>query len=242
MAWYEQWFDTDEYDLVYQNRDEGEAALLIDLVESVTRPAAGSSLLDVGCGRGRHAVEFARRGYRVTGLDLSERSLEAAMQRADEAGVDVRWIRQDMRIPVPEAFDRVVNFFTAFGYFEDPAEHQRALNAMAGCVDRGGWFVQDFLNAEYVRANLVAADVRTLGEWEIRQQRRIKDGRIRKRIEFRKGESSHTFEESVALLSREDLEALHLDAGLEIQQVFGDYEGSDPGPDRPRVVLFSRRK
>lgn len=241
MSWYEQWFDTDEYELVYQNRDEGEAIRLIELVERVTQPSEGSSVLDIGCGRGRHAVEFARRGYRVTGLDLSERSLKAAAARSSEAGVDVRWIRQDMRKPVPEAFDRVVNFFTAFGYFEDPLEHQRALDAMAGSVDKSGWLVQDFLNAEHVQRHLVAADVKTIGEWEVRQRRHIQDGRIRKRIEFRRGESSHTFEESVALLSREDLEALHRAAGLEVQEAFGDYDGAAPGPDHPRVILFSRR-
>lgn len=241
MSWYEQWFDTDEYELVYQNRDEGEARQLIDLIEQVTQPAPGSSLLDVGCGRGRHAVEFASRGYRVTGLDLSKRSLEAARERAKSAEVDVRFLRGDMRDPLPEAFDRVVNLFTAFGYFEAPEEHQRALDAMAGSVDRDGWFVQDFLNAEYVESHLVAADVRTVGEWEVRQSRRIQDGRIRKRIEFRQGDLSHSFEESVALLDRADMEALHVAAGLEVVKVLGDYDGAPAGPEAPRLILFSRR-
>ena len=242
MSWYEQWFDTDEYELVYQNRDEGEARQLIDLIEEVTGPKPGSSVLDIGCGRGRHAVDFANRGYRVTGLDLSKRSLEAARERAKTAGVDVQFIHGDMRDPVPAAFDRVVNLFTAFGYFESRAEHQRALDAMAGSVGRDGWFVQDFLNADYVRSNLVAADVRTVGEWEVRQSRRIEEGRIRKRIEFsRPGEASHSFEESVALLDRSDLETLHVAAGLEVMTVVGDSDGGPAGPDAPRVILFSRR-
>ncbi|MFT4605301.1 MAG: SAM-dependent methyltransferase [Rhodothermales bacterium] len=241
MSWYEQWFDTDEYELVYQNRDEGEARQLIDLIEKVTEPRPGSSVLDIGCGRGRHAVDFASRGYRVTGLDLSKRSLEAAQARADAADEDVRFIHGDMRDPVPEAFDRVVNLFTAFGYFESHAEHQRALDAMAGSVGRGGWFVQDFLNADYVRSNLVAADVRTVGEWEVRQSRRIEEGRIRKRIELRQGETSHTFEESVALLDRKSLESLHAAAGLKVAQVVGDYDGGPAGPHAPRVILFARR-
>lgn len=241
MSWYEQWFDTDEYELVYQNRDEGEARQLINLIEEVTEPAPGSSVLDIGCGRGRHSVDFASRGYQVTGLDLSKRSLEAARARAAHAGVDVRFVHGDMRDPIPQAFDRVVNLFTAFGYFESEAEHQRALDAMAGSVDRGGWFVQDFLNADYVVSNLVAADVRTVGEWEIRQSRRVKEGRIRKRIEFRQGETSHSFEESVALLDRDEMEGLHRAAGLEVVKVLGDYDGGPAGPNAPRLILFSRR-
>ncbi len=241
MSWYEQWFDTDEYELVYRNRDESEASQLIDLIEEITEPEPGSSLLDVGCGRGRHAVDFATRGYKVTGLDLSKRSLEAARERATAAGVDVRFIHGDMRDPIPAAFDRVINLFTAFGYFESQAEHQRALDAMAGSVDRDGWFVQDFLNADYVKSNLVAADVRTVGEWEVRQSRRIEESRIRKHIEFRQGEASHSFEESVALLDRSDLEALHVAAGLEVVEVVGDYDGGPAGPHAPRVILFARR-
>ena len=60
MAWYEDWFDKDEYELLYQNRDASEAVQLADLVEHIVPITPGSSLLDMGCGRGRHAIEFAR--------------------------------------------------------------------------------------------------------------------------------------------------------------------------------------
>ena len=240
MAWYEQWFDTDEYELVYQDRDEQEAAELVDLITEVTGLDAGR-VLDVGCGRGRHAVEFADRGFDVTGLDLSEASLEAASHRAETHGVSLRLIRGDMRDPLPEAFDLVVNLFTAFGYFEVSAEHQRAVDAMAGSLDRDGWLVQDFLNADYVRARLVAADVKTVDGVEIRQSRRIEDGRIRKRIEFRRGRSSHAFEESVALLERSDFERMYEKAGLAIEEVLGGYDGRPFESTSPRLILFSRR-
>ncbi|MBO6573787.1 MAG: class I SAM-dependent methyltransferase [Rhodothermales bacterium] len=241
MAWYEQWFDTDEYELLYQNRNEDEARRLVSLIIDRTGVEAGSRVLDVGCGRGRHAVEFARRGFEVTGLDLSERSLEKAEQRAQEAGVQVRFLRGDMRKPVPEAFDLVVNLFTAFGYFEDDREHQAAIDAMAGSLDRDGWLVQDFLNAEYVRSHLVAADVRTVGQWEVRQSRRIQDGRIRKRIQFQTEEGSHAFEESVALLGRSDFERLYDAAGLEVVDVLGNYDGDPFAPGLPRLIHLAQR-
>ena len=76
--WYEAWFDRDEYEIVYRHRDEEEAARLISLLERATGASAGESVVDIGCGRGRHAIRLALHGYRVTGLDLSERSIEMA--------------------------------------------------------------------------------------------------------------------------------------------------------------------
>ncbi|NNF03672.1 MAG: class I SAM-dependent methyltransferase, partial [Rhodothermales bacterium] len=186
MAWYEQWFDRDEYELVYRERDESEAEQVVDLIQDRVALPAGARILDVGCGRGRHAVEFAARGFDVTGLDLSERSLSIAESRARDRGVELRLIHGDMRAPVDtDAFDLVVNLFTAFGYFERTAEHQRAVDAMATALKTGGMLVQDFLNAPYVRNTLVDRDARAVDGAEIVQERWISDDRINKEITLR---------------------------------------------------------
>jgi SAM-dependent methyltransferase len=241
MSWYEQWFDTDEYELIYRNRDEGEAKRAIDLIESVALPGAGGTVLDMGCGRGRHSLGLAARGYRVTGLDLSKRSLKAARKKAAEEGVDVRFIHGDMREPVAGRYDLVVNLFTAFGYFEAMGEHQRAVDAMAGALNHGAFLVQDFLNPAYVRANLVESDARLIGDLEVRQRRRIQDNRIMKTIEFIRDSESHSFQESVALLELADFERLYEAAGLKLLEVRGDYDGADFGEASPRCILFSQR-
>jgi cyclopropane fatty-acyl-phospholipid synthase-like methyltransferase len=242
MTWYEQWFNREEYEIVYEKRDEEEARLMADLVEKIISPDPGSRILDVGCGRGRHAIEFAERGYSVTGLDLSERAIRQARERAEEAGLDIRLLQGDMRDPVDtEAFDGVVNLFTAFGYFEEWEEHQRAINAMTTAVIPGGFVVQDFMNASYVESGLVPSDVRTVDDTEIRQQRWIEDGRIRKKIVFTRGEESHTFFESVALLRREDFERLYDSAGLHLFDIRGDYHGEAHQDSSPRMILFSRK-
>ena len=57
----------------------------------------GASILDVGCGTGRHSIELARRGYAVTGIDLSTGMLGRAREKASEAGVQVNWMRADAR-------------------------------------------------------------------------------------------------------------------------------------------------
>jgi len=243
MTWYEQWFSRDEYDIVYQKRNDKEATAVVDLIENLVQPVSASSILDVGCGRGRHAVVFARRGYKVTGLDLSERSLDRARRRARSEDLEITFVHGDMRVPIADStFDGVVNLFTAFGYFEAWKDHQKAVDAMASALKPGGFLVQDFLNPAYVEAGLVPSDTRTVGEVEIKQNRWIDEGRILKEIIFSGNEGTHAFFESVALLGRPDFERLYESAGLDIFDIRGDYGGAPHTDESPRMILFSRAK
>lgn len=242
MAWYENWFDQDEYELLYQNRDASEATRLADLVERIVAPATGVSILDMGCGRGRHAIEFASRGYEMTGIDLSERSIEQARSHARKAGVDIDFSVGDMRDPVTGSFDGVLNLFTAFGYFDTDREHQKAVDAMVAPLKTGGFFVQDFLNADRVVSDLIPEDAREIGQAHVSQKRWIENNRIRKEITFSYEDKSHVFNESVALLRLADFEALYAYAGLHIFHTAGSYDGDTYGPSSPRLILFSRKK
>lgn len=240
MAWYEDWFNSDAYDLVYRSRDEDEAEDLVDLVTRTVSLTPGARVLDVGCGRGRHAVSFARRGYRVTGMDLSERALSIAHDRAEKEQLDITFVRGDMREPVAEnAFDLVVNLFTAFGYFTDPNDHLRAVKALQAAACPGGYVVQDFMNAPAVMATFVPEDERMIGDVHVRQARRLRDGRIEKSITLSRDGDVHTFEESVELLDRADFESMYRRAGLTVQHVFGDYDGSPYTAASPRLILVS---
>lgn len=94
------------------------------LLEELDLPA-GASILDVGCGTGRHAVELAKLGYRVTGLDLSAAMLAVAAQKAKTAKVEVEWVQSDAaRFSVPAAFDAAIclceGSFGLLGQADDP--------------------------------------------------------------------------------------------------------------------------
>lgn len=242
MPWYDSWFDSDAYPLVYAHRDEEEARQCIDLIESNVEPVPGARILDVGCGRGRHALRLAERGYRVTGIDLSEPSIRQARQEAAARDLTAVFSVRDMRDTVCNAcFDGVVNLFTTFGYFANDADNEAALRAMATALDTDDWFVQDFLNAPQVRNTLVPEDTRTRNGVHIRQTRRIEEGRIHKTITLTSDTGTDTYRESVRLYTRTDLELMYRSVGLEPLRAFGHYDGRPHTSSSPRLILIARR-
>jgi SAM-dependent methyltransferase len=248
VAWYEDWFDSELYELVYASRDERDAERLADLIVRAAQPVPGTEILDVGTGRGRHARVFARRGFRVTGLDLSPRAVRTARQRAETDGLADRttFVTGDMREPhFHERFDGAVNLFSSFGYFEDEADHGRAIHAMAASLRPGGWLVQDLLNPPYLRAHLVPEDEREAGGVHVRQRRQLveRGGRLRveKEITLTPPEGEpHVYTESVRLLAPAALAALYAEAGLEIVGQYGDYDGGPLTEASPRLILHAR--
>ncbi len=199
-------------------------------------------MLDVACGRGRHALAFARRGFTVTGFDLSARALDAARRAARSAKLPVRFRRQDMRRPFCDGCaDLVVNLFTAFGYFDDDAESAAALAAMAHSVRPGGTFVQDFLNAPYVAATLVPETLRRVGETDVTERRWIEGGFVHKAITLQAHGHEETHREAVRLFTPDALAALHEAAGLRVTARYGDYDGGALTPESPRCLLIATR-
>lgn len=118
-----------------------------DLIVKALDLRPGDKVLDTVCGNGRHAVALAKRGYDVTGADLSEVQIESARKAAEAAGVAVRLIVHDMRdLPFEAEFDAAYNVFTSFGYFEDQEDDRRALRSFRRALKPGGRFLVDYIN------------------------------------------------------------------------------------------------
>jgi SAM-dependent methyltransferase len=154
--WYEEWFGVD-YLRIYQHRDETDAERAIELIESNVPGRRIQSVLDLGCGAGRHTRILEER-WMTVGLDLSMSLLRVARRETK----DSPYVRADMReLPFgADSFDLVVNLFTSFGYFDDDREHVRVLRCVGAAMTAGGTLVIDFLNAAQVRHSLVPYDER----------------------------------------------------------------------------------
>ncbi|WP_410589497.1 SAM-dependent methyltransferase [Amycolatopsis sp. lyj-23] len=122
----------------------------------------GLRVLDLACGHGDLAHRLAARGCRVTGLDSSAVFLDRARAHAAAAGIDVEYVAGDMRrLPWTARFDRVVNWSTAFGYFDD-STNRDVLRGIAVALRPGGRLAMDLDNlpaflAAFAPSRVVAA-------------------------------------------------------------------------------------
>ena len=247
--WYKHAFQFD-YLRVYPHRNDEEARRQVDFLLRTIDCPVPKDVFDLGCGDGRHAVELAKRGYRVTGLDLSEELLTKARNRNEELNLEITFIRGDMReIPYESAFDLLVNFFTSFGYFDRDEENVRVLTGIAQALRPNGQFLLDYLNRDYVIHTLVPHDRTTLDQAEVDQTRWItgdpdKPGdhvRINKRVTIEDDQGKRTYDESVRMYTLDDMQAMLTEAGLTVSQTFGDFDGQPVAVNTPRAILVGRK-
>jgi len=248
--WYEDAFGADYLDR-YAHRDQTEADRAAEAFLERARLDRGARVLDLCCGGGRHAEALSQQGVRVTGLDLSWDLLRAAVGRAARTGSHVDFVRGDMRrIPFADgAFDAVVHFFTAFGYFEDDEENLRVLWEVARMLRPGGWYLFDFLNSERLTAELTATPcIRTEETLDdgvtVVSERRLEGGSRRAekttRI-MREGQTVREIVESVRLFRPWELRPAFWAAGFVIVEQWGGYDARPHGPDSPRWIVLCRR-
>ncbi len=240
-SWYKEWFGED-YLTVYKHRDDKDARRLIALILKHGPADRHGRVLDLACGNGRHSFLLARHFSTVVGLDLSAHLLQVA-QAGRKSATCPCFVRADMRrLPFKPGFRLVVSLFTSFGYFDDDAQHRQVAAEIGRVLQPEGHFVIDYFNAAYVREHLVPEGQRETEGLRIREKRWIDRGRINKKIWIEKNNEIKSFQESVRMFSEPELLSLFTAAGIEIRQVFGDYDGSPLSPLSPRMILFGKKK
>ncbi len=242
IQWFESWFDTGYYHLLYANRDEDEAKHFLDRLSDVLQIPKGSKILDLACGKGRHSIYLHSKGFEVKGVDLSENSICKAREN-ETTGLSFGV--QDMRIPLDAKFSHIFSLFTSFGYFEKIEEDQEVLNAASQMLLKGGIFVLDFLNSVKVRndiASFVGLDFEREGiHFSI--TKKIALDKVQKEIMVKDGSQTHMFNECVRLYSQAELSSMLQQAGLEPFDFFGNYQlESFNSIAADRLIIFSRKK
>ncbi len=133
MAWFETWFDTPYYHILYKDRDFAEAENFITLLINHLKIQKGSKIIDLACGKGRHSVFLNQMGYEVLGLDLSQQSIDHNKKFENP---DLKFEVHDMREEIygqlsSQKVDGVFNLFTSFGYFEDEKDDQKVFQSIS---------------------------------------------------------------------------------------------------------------
>ncbi len=219
--WFATWFDSPYYHVLYDNRDEIEAQRFIERLCAHLGLAEGTRILDLACGSGRHARVLHALGFRVTGADLSRNNIQLAREHAPEG---LTFIVHDMRDPLSDRYDVVMNLFTSFGYFDTISDNAKALESVHNALDAEGLLVIDFMNADKVVRELKTRQELRKGEILFHIKKEVVNGRIVKTIAFEADGRSHFFQEKVQALDLMDFQQLLGNAGFRIENVYGSYQ------------------
>jgi len=163
--WYRTFFDGVALDCWRRCVSPDQTRAEVDFLMAELGLAVGASVLDVPCGHGRHSIEIAGRGVKVTGVDLAEAEIQEASVRASSAGRSAIWLCADMaELDFHAEFDGAFCFGNSFGYLDHP-DTQRFLAGIARALKPGARFIiQSGMTAESILPNFQASERCQMGD------------------------------------------------------------------------------
>lgn len=246
MAWFETWFDTPYYHILYKDRDFAEAENFITLLINHLNIKTDSKIIDLACGKGRHSVFLNKMGYQVLGLDLSQQSIEHNKKFENST---LKFEVHDMRNEIfpqisSEKVSAVFNLFTSFGYFDDENDDRKVFQSISNVLKENGFFVLDFLNEKWVENTLNEEETTTKEGIDFIIQKRIENQNIIKDIRFKDRGKDYHFFEKVKLHTLEEISSYAEEFGFERVEIFGDYHLNQFDLETsPRCInIFKKKK
>jgi SAM-dependent methyltransferase len=236
--WWRSWFGPG-YLALYDEYLAERTPIEVDQLERLLGLEPPLRILDLPCGQGRHAIELTRRGYDVTGVDLSPFMLKVAEERARTEGVRVHWLTGDMREPIAgERFDLVLNLFTSLGYFADEADDRKAVSAAAAMLVPGGRFVLEVINGQRVMTQFQEREWFTVGKTAVVERRSLDPAAKRMVVERTVSTPSETEVNlhAIRLYDGREVDAMLRAAGFNRVDLYGDWGGEPLTPESLRLL------
>jgi SAM-dependent methyltransferase len=244
MPWWDAYFDELYLRLFGTTSTSDRTAQEVAGIMALLDLRPGARILDLCCGQGRHAVLLARAGYQVTGLDRSSYLLGQAQQAAVEGGVQVGWVRGDMRrLPWQERFDVCINLFTAFGYFDEEAENEQVLSQVCQALKPGGVFLLDLSNRDYYLLRMWPYSWRRHDQAIILEETSFDPATCRFTMSFTwvEGGKMENLTHSVRHYTAPELAGMLRRAGLSPIAMYGDFDGSRFELSSRRMIMVARK-
>ncbi|MGW1139427.1 class I SAM-dependent methyltransferase [Streptomyces zhihengii] len=231
------------YDFLFSEQRHTQAGELLDTSPLLSFPA-GARVLDLCCGPGVFTVPLALRGIDVTGVDRSPALLERGRKRAADAGVAPRFTEADvLEYRAEGRYDVVLNMFTSFGYFEDPADNARVLRTMHDSLVPGGTLVLDVAGKELLARKVVPPKVVQRGDDLMVQTDTVLDDWARLRSDWVLVRGERVTRASLVwfVYSAVELRAMVREAGFGEVEVYGGFDGRPYDQDAERLLVRAVR-
>ena len=243
------WYENDAFwetmaPAMFSEQRLAAAAEEVDQIRQLGSLSPGAAILDLCCGPGRHSIELAGRGFRVTGVDRTAAYLERARAGAKKKRLSVEFVQDDMRhFCRPGEFDAAISMYTSFGYFSDPAENKRVIANLYRSLKPGGVLIIDMMGKEILARifrdrdwvevdDVILLEERTVGKnWESLETRWI----------LLKGNERKEFKFSLWLCSARELSELLSECGFRTVSFYGDLEGAPYDQKAKRLVAVARK-
>ena len=240
IEWFGEWFSSPYYHILYKNRDNNEAKLFLENLIRYLHISEDDQILDLACGRGRHAIYLNQKGLNVTGIDISTENIEEAQMYQNER---LKFYIHDMRFAFRrDTFHFILNFFTSFGYFDTKEENESVVNAAAEGLVKGGKLLIDFLNPYTVVHKLAPEEIKEIDGIEFHISKKIDNGFIIKDIKFVDQERKYHFYEKVKAIRRMEFLEYFENTGLEVMDIFGDYNLNPYVAEKSERMIFLLKK
>ena len=233
--WYLDWFNSPFYHQLYKERDYSEATYFMNNLISRLQIDKNSSILDLACGRGRYSLYLSNIGHKVTGIDISKENISEAKKNESDK---LNYILHDMRQPLNQKFDLILNLFTSFGYYQEDKDNISIIRSIKSNLNNEGKAVIDFFNIDYVLNNLIKYEEKAFDKTKFVINRYLENNLLVKDIIIESNNKIYKFQEKVKAYRIEDFLTMFKECDLKFKEKFGDYNlNSFNKNSSPRLIM-----
>ncbi len=237
---YADWINSNYY-LLLNSAIKKEQFDFIDSLIQKLQPKASAQINEVGCGIGQISNKIAEKGFDVTGVDFSQELIEIAKQHEKE---NLHFYKHDIRLPFwINYFDNAFILFNSFGRYSTLREHDSAIRAISQSLKTDGLIVMDYLNVHFEEDSLLPTEQLSVNGEQFELTRSQDDETFFKKIQVIQDEQvKELFTEQFMKLSIGDFTDMFAYQGLQIQEVFGNYNFADYDIRKsPRLIFIAKK-
>ena len=226
--------------LLFNQQRQSLAKEQVNKIEKLLQIDESAQILDLCCGNGRHSIELSERGFDVTGVDRTERYIEAARLEAKKRNLNAMFVVGDMRdYRSPNRYDVILNLFGSFGYFEDPSDDHKVIENMYDSLRPGGQLLIETMGKEILARDFRAREWVEEGDLLILSEKKVTQnwGRIETRWIAIRGTERIEHRVSIRSYSAIELSSLFDTCDFSEVQVYGSLDGTKYDQEAQRLVV-----